>query len=84
MTEEEFTNAFKVHEKPKSIIEKGLRKLRLWLRDEKITTEQGFEQILDWGQSTNRINIDQFVDVMKRFEFTAYEAEVLFVEIDTK
>lgn len=42
LIEPEFVNAFRVHESGPYITEHGFRRLRGWLREMKMTTEQGF------------------------------------------
>ncbi|CAG9314254.1 unnamed protein product [Blepharisma stoltei] len=83
-TEEEFVNAFKNYERPGRTLTHSIKILKNWLRDEKLTTEQGFEYLLRITGANKTLNFDQFVIGLTEFNFSQYELYLLFREIDSK
>lgn len=61
------------------------RLLRDWLRREKLTSEQAFEQLLaQAGGSTETLDRAQLATALQAFAFNSFELEMLFQALDTK
>jgi len=61
------------------------RLLRDWLRREKLTSEQAFEQLLaQSGGGTETLDRAQFTTALQPFDFNSFELEMLFQALDTK
>lgn len=84
ISETEFCKGFAKYQSPKQVQDRGFKALRAWLRQEKLSTEQGFESLLQLTKSSQFISYDSWVRVMQMFEFNIYESLVLFNAIDTK
>jgi Ca2+-binding EF-hand superfamily protein len=85
LTKDEFCSVFALQENPKHFIDRGLRKLRNWLRTSRLTTEQGFEYLLEMTRArSNKLTLEDFTKAMREFDFNSQEAELLFKEIDVK
>ena len=84
LTETEFCKGFAKYESSKNIQEKAFKFLRAWLRQDKLSTEQGFEELLKASKSSQVLSFDAWVTAMKKFDYNLYEAGVLFDALDTK
>ena len=84
LTEPEFCKGFARYESSKSIQDKAFKLLRAWLRQDKLSTEQGFEELLKSSNSSQVLSFDAWVTAMKKFDYNLYEAGVLFDALDTK
>ena len=84
ITEPDFCKGFARYENLRQITERLLKVLRTWLRQEKLSTEQGFDYLLQISKSSLFINFENWVKVMAEFDFNLYEASALFDCIDTK
>lgn len=85
LTKDEFCTAFCMQENSKHLIDRGLKKLRYWLRSSKLTTEQGFEYLLEISRArSNKLTLEEFTRAMRDFEFNSQEADILFKDLDVK
>jgi Ca2+-binding EF-hand superfamily protein len=84
ISETNFCKGFARYESPKQVIDRSLKKLRVWLRQDKLSTEQGFEYLLQISKSSQYITYDSWVKIMENFDFNLYESSILFDCIDTK
>ncbi|OMJ89166.1 hypothetical protein SteCoe_8712 [Stentor coeruleus] len=82
--EADFCRGFAKYEGPRQILERGLKLLRSWLRHEKLSTEQGFDYLLQVSKASQYINYESWINIMSSFDFNLYEASILFDNIDTK
>ena len=84
LSEHEFCRGFSKYETCKMIQDRGFKFLRAWLRQERLSTEQGFDYLLSSSKSSSQIQFNDWVRVLKLFDYNLYEATVLFEAIDTK
>ncbi|CAG9333497.1 unnamed protein product [Blepharisma stoltei] len=84
IAEVDFCRAFQIYQQPKHIENRGMIKLKHWLRNAKITTEQGFQHLLQAASSADTLDREQWKIAMREFDFNAYEAEILFDALDVK
>ena len=82
--EADFCKGFSRYESPRQIQERGFKILRNWLRQEKLSTEQGFDYLLQASKSSQFLNYESWISTMRMFEFNLYESSVIFDAIDTK
>jgi Ca2+-binding EF-hand superfamily protein len=84
LSESDFCKGFAKYESPKQIQDRGFKFLRSWLREGKLSTEQGFEQLLKQTRSLTVLNFEAWVSAMQSLGFNLYEASILFDVLDTK
>ena len=84
LSEADFCKGFAKYETPKQIQDRGFRILRNWLRQEKLSTEQGFDYLLQVSKSSQFIPYESWLKTMRMFDFNLYESSVIFDSIDTK
>lgn len=84
LNEIEFCKGFARYESPRQIQERGFKLLRSWLREEKLSTEQGFDFLLRQTKSLQCLNYESWITAMNNFGLNLYEASVMFDTIDTK
>ena len=80
----EFWASFQPQETQKQQEERGFTLLRQWLRDEKLSSEQGFREILERVGAEEKLTRQQFAAAMRDFEVTGADVEALFDAMDTK
>lgn len=84
LNEAEFCKGFAKYESTRQIQDRGFKFLRGWLREEKLSTEQGFELLLRQTKSNSVLNYESWINAMSGFGLNLYEASVMFDVIDTK
>ena len=84
LTESEFCKGFSKYESPRQIQDRAFKYLRNWLREEKLSTEQGFDLLLRQSKSPSVLSFTAWVQAMQGFGFNLYEASIMFEVLDTK
>jgi Ca2+-binding EF-hand superfamily protein len=80
----EFWEAFQPRETRNQLEERGFGVLRQWLKDEQLSSEQGFREILDRVGAAEKLTKQQFATGMQGFALSSADIEGLFDAMDTK
>ena len=82
--EDEFRAVFAPQSTREETQNHAFRILREWLRRDKLTSEQGFSQLLSVSGASEVLTRSQFQSAMSQFHLNSYDCEILFQALDTK
>ena len=80
----EFWEAFQPRETRNQLEDRGFAVLRQWLKDEKLSSEQGFREILERAGAAEKLTKQQFASAMQGFPLSSADIASLFDAMDTK
>lgn len=81
--EEEFVSAFQDYNSAK-IAQNITKRLKKWLREEKLTSEQAFKKLCEKVGASEFLDLQQFAEAMNDFGLNSYDSYLVFCELDTK
>ena len=84
ISELEFCNAFVSGDSKKRVEKSPLEKVRNWLQANRLSTAQGFKQLLESVNAIETLSKENFLKAMKKLDIQGAEAESFFKLLDSK
>ena len=86
LNEVSFVKAFEPPEQTRGFLVKALQTIRSWLREQKLTSEQGFSKFCFSARSRDQFDVQGFARALKEmgFSMNTNQAAILFNHIDSK